>query len=70
MYIIRAAQADASNYCHLQGSNSSLKYISPYWKKGLRIRSEMRGSELTGSQEAAGCYLENNSHHLLQVGGI
>lgn len=53
MYITRAEQADASNYCNLQGCNSSLKYISPYWKKGPRIRSEMRGSELTGSQEGA-----------------
>lgn len=53
MYITRTEQADASNYCNLQGSNLSLKYISPYWKKGPRIRSEMRGSELTGSQEGA-----------------
>lgn len=53
MYIITAEQADASNYCNLQGSNSSLKYISPYWKKGLQISSEMRGNKCTGSQEAA-----------------
>lgn len=53
MYTIRAEQADASNYCNLQGSNSSLKYISPYWKKGIRISSKMRGSKLTGSWEAA-----------------
>jgi len=53
MYIIRAEQADASNNCNLQGSNSSPKYLSPYWRKAVKITSKTRGSELTGSQEAA-----------------
>lgn len=53
MYIIRAEQTDASNHCNLQGSNSSPKYICPYWRKAVQIRSKRRGSELTRSQEAA-----------------
>lgn len=53
MYIIRAEQADALNYCNLQGSNSSPKYISPYCRKTVQITSNTRESKLIGSQETA-----------------
>lgn len=65
MNIVRVEQADASNYCNLQGSNSSPKCASPFWSKVVQIMSKTRGRE-----PGSCCPAENNSWHLLQVRGV